>query len=89
MTRGRRHRYDDDVIIEPSARRHGIDDADIYHALDNAIRFREQEYNGEIRVLVIGADTSGRVLELVLVPADDPARIIHADILRPSRFDYL
>lgn len=72
-----------------SARKHGVDDADMLHALDNPIRYREQEYDGEIRVLVIGADRTGRLLELVLVPADEPTRIIHADILRPSRYDYL
>lgn len=72
-----------------SARKHNIDDADILHALDNPIRYREQEYGGELRVFVIGADRSGRLLELVLVPADQPQRIIHADVLRPSRYDYL
>ena len=44
---------------------------------------------GELRVFIIGADRSGRLLELVLVPADEPQRIIHADVLRPSRYDYL
>lgn len=72
-----------------SARKHGIDDADMIHALDNPIRYREQEYDGEVRVLVIGADQAGRLLELVLVPADEPARIIHADVLRPGRYNYL
>lgn len=40
-------------------------------------------------MLVIGADRSGRLLEIVLVPADEPARVIHADVLRPGRFGYL
>ena len=31
----------------------------------------------------------GTILELVLVPAADPDRVIHADRLRPSLFDYL
>ncbi|MDR1213712.1 MAG: hypothetical protein LBK54_06485 [Propionibacteriaceae bacterium] len=75
--------------IVDNARKHGIEDADILHALDNPIRYREQEYDGEVRVLLIGADRAGRLLELVLVPADQPARVIHADVLRPSRYDYL
>lgn len=75
--------------ITDSARKHGIEVADILHALDNPIRYREQEYDGELRVLVIGADHSGRLLELVLVPSDEPQRIIHADVLRPSRYNYL
>lgn len=89
MTLQPRQRYVDDVRVEPSARKHGVGVDDIFHALDHAIRYREQEYGGELRMLVIGADASGRLLELVLVPADKPARIIHADILRPSRYDFL
>ncbi len=75
--------------IVASARKHGIEDADILHALDHMVRYREQEYDGELRVFVIGADRIGRFLELVLVPADEPTRIIHADILRPGHYDYL
>ncbi|CAN5165622.1 hypothetical protein BH09ACT10_BH09ACT10_11290 [soil metagenome] len=51
--------------ILKSARKHGVDDTDILHAYENAIRIVEYEYNGEDRVLVIGADRSGRLLELV------------------------
>ena len=75
--------------IVPSARKHGISDEDISHALDHPFRYREQDYRGELRMLVIGADRSGRLLEIVLVPADEPARVIHADVLRPGRFGYL
>lgn len=75
--------------ILDSVRKHGISDDEIFHALDNAIRYREQEYDGELRLFVIGADQHGRFLELVLVPVDDPMRIIHADILRPSHYDFL
>ncbi|WP_022873470.1 DUF4258 domain-containing protein [Nesterenkonia alba] len=72
-----------------SARKHGITEEEILHALDNAIRYREQEYDGELRLFVIGADQHGRFLEIVLVPVDDPMRIIHADILRPSHYEFL
>lgn len=41
--------------VVQSARKHGVDDADIVHAYENAIRIVEYEYNGEDRVLVIGA----------------------------------
>jgi uncharacterized DUF497 family protein len=75
--------------IASSARKHGIGDVDILHAIDNPIRYREQEYSGEVRILIIGADASGRLIELVLVPAHDPVRVIHADVLRPGRYDYL
>lgn len=75
--------------IEWSAEKHGIEDDDIWHALDNVIRYREQEYDGETRIFVIGPDRNGRFLELVLVPADDPLRVIHADVLRPNHYHFL
>ncbi len=75
--------------IAESARKHGIPDNEIFHVLDNAIRYREQDYHGEARIFVIGADSTGRLIELVLVPAGKPARIIHADILHPNHYDYL
>ena len=75
--------------IRESARKHGLDDADIIHAWTNAIRLVEYEYGGEERLLVIGADRHGRLLELVAVPVGEPTRIIHADLLRPKFYDYL
>jgi uncharacterized DUF497 family protein len=75
--------------ITASARKHGISDADILHAIDNLIRYREQEYDGELRIFAIGADRTGRFIELVLVPADEPTRIIHAQVLTPSHYRYL
>jgi len=77
------------VDIALSARRHGISDADIAHAWDNALRLVEYEYDGEDRLLVIGPSYSGALLELVAVPAGKPTRIIHADLLQPNRFDFL
>ena len=75
--------------IRGSARKHGITDAEIEHAWHHAIRLVEYEYNGQERLLVIGPDRHGRLLELVAVPADEPTRIIHADRLRPKFYDYL
>lgn len=68
-----------------------MDDADITHAYNNAMRLieYEYEYGGEERLLVIGPDRHGRLLELVAVPATTPTRIIHADLLRPKFYDYL
>lgn len=62
--------------IRQSARQHGIDDADIEHAWTQAMRLVEYDYDGEDRLLVIGPDRHGRMLELVAVPADRPTRII-------------
>lgn len=75
--------------IEPSARRHGLTDADIMHAWNNAIRYVEYDYHGNERLLAIGPDNHGALLEVVGVPADEPTRIIHADRLQPSRYHYL
>ena len=75
--------------VAPSARKHGVEDADVQHAWRNALRLVEYEYLGEDRLLVIGPDRHGRLLELVAVPAQAPARIIHADRLRPKFYDYL
>jgi uncharacterized DUF497 family protein len=75
--------------IRESARKHGVSDTDIEHAWTNALRLVEFEYDGEDRLLVIGPDTTGRLLELVAVPAADPDRIIHADVLRPKFYDFL
>ena len=59
------------------------------HAWTNAIRLVEYDYDGEERLLVIGPDRHGRLLEIVAVPAVEPTRIIHADPLRPKFYDYL
>lgn len=75
--------------IVDSARKHGIGDDDIVHAFDEAIRYVEYEYDGEERLLIIGPDTAGRLLELVAVPAGEPTRIIHADRLRTKFYHYL
>jgi hypothetical protein len=63
--------------------------ADIRHALINALRVVELQHDGEERLLVIGPARDGKLLELVLVPAEDPERVIHADYLRLKFYGYL
>jgi hypothetical protein len=75
--------------VTASALRHGVDRADVDHAWANAIRLVEYEYEGEDRLLVIGPDRHGRMLELVAVPGGEPTHVIHAGRLRPKFFDYL
>ncbi len=53
------------------------------------MRLVEYEYVGEERLLVIGPDTSGSMLELVAVPVGSPPRVIHAGRLRAKFYDYL
>jgi hypothetical protein len=75
------------VEIAESARKHGVRDEDINHAVRNPLRV----IAGEGRDLVIGADRSGRLLEVVVLdddPEEDPV-IIHAMELRPKFRHYL
>jgi hypothetical protein len=57
---GARDGHDAGVRITRSARKHGVPDADMVHAWENAIRIVEYEYDGEERLMVIGPDRSGR-----------------------------
>ncbi len=73
--------------IADSARRHGIDDAAIEHALRNPVRVVSHDNKS----LYIGADPSGKLLEIVVLD-DDPDEeplVIHAMPLRPKFYDYL
>ena len=74
--------------IHGSARKHGLKDAYIQHAWLNAIRLVEYEYEGEERLLIIGADRQGRLLVLLEVPQPH-RRGSSADLLRPKFYDYL
>jgi hypothetical protein len=65
------------VQIHASARKHGISDADMLHAIRMAIR----TYRHENLVMYIGADQAGiRILEVGVMDATDvdPLRVIHA-----------
>ena len=75
----------DEVPILDSARRHGISDADIRHAYRNAIAAFHLDNESE---MIIGADYSGRYLEVALgYSEDDEAEaIFHA---MPAREQYL
>jgi hypothetical protein len=75
------------VEIADSARKHGVRDEDMLHAIRNPVRV----VPGEGRDLVIGADPSGRLLEVVVLD-DDPDEepiVIHAMPLRPKFHRFL
>lgn len=68
--------------IAESARKHGVRDEDIEHAVRHPLRV----VPGEGRDLVIGAGRSGALLEVVILdddPNDEPV-VIHAMPLRPK-----
>ncbi|HEU0205757.1 MAG TPA: DUF4258 domain-containing protein [Pseudolysinimonas sp.] len=72
-----------------SARKHGISEEDILHAIRHPLAHYEQSHEGERRLLILGPDSSGRFLEIVVLPAREPERVIHADILRPKFYGQL
>ncbi len=72
--------------IAQSARRHGVADQEILAAVSVPLRVVRQ--SGD-RVLVIGADTTGRLLEVVVLDPDDDPVAIHAMPLRPKFYRYL
>ncbi|HET9876343.1 MAG TPA: hypothetical protein VFQ37_11335 [Mycobacterium sp.] len=74
--------------VRDSARRNGIADDDMLHAWRNQLRYVELEYQGDLQFLVIGPSRAGALLELI-VPSDEPQRIIHADNLRAKFYKYL
>ncbi len=78
-------RYPASVEIADSARKHGIDDLDIWHAVVNAIRVLDQHD----RALYIGADRGGRLLEVVVLDDDGQPVAIHAMALRPKFYEHL
>jgi uncharacterized DUF497 family protein len=77
------------VEATASALKHGLAEEDVLHAWRNVLRTVEQDYAGETRLLAIGPTRDGALLELVVVPADHPARVIHADRLRPKFYELL
>lgn len=72
--------------IADRAREHGVSDEDIQAAVEVPFRIVGQ---GEDRVLVIGADRAGRLLEVVVLDPYDAPVAIHAMPLRPSLYHYL
>lgn len=65
--------------VAASARRHGVSDEAIRHAVTNAIRLIDTDDG----VFLIGADTAGRMLELVTRVAEDgDLTVFHAMPLR-------
>jgi hypothetical protein len=73
------------VEILPSARKHGVSDDDIRHAIDNAIAAITRPEQPEFTML-IGPTISSRLLEIGVVETDDQDYVIHA---MPAREKYL
>lgn len=81
-------RYDNrHVEIYASARKHGTHDLDIDHAVEHALATREQD---DGKVLYLGPDRAGNMLEVVSVLRDDGTEIvIHAMPIRKRYESFL
>ncbi len=71
--------------VAANARKHGVDDPDIEHAVRHAIRVLNQ---GD-RDLYIGADRAGRLLEVIVLDDDGQLVAIHAMALRSKFYEQL
>ncbi len=70
--------------IHSSARRHGVEDEDINHAVDHALVVEDAGEDPD-RWLVIGPDQSGNLLEVVVMTTRETTAIaIHAMPMRPK-----
>lgn len=67
--------------ILASARKHGIADEDVHHAILQALSVDEV---GEdpLRYLILGPDTSGNLLEIVVMDRPNGPCVIHAMKMR-------
>lgn len=71
-----------DPVVVASARRHGVEDDDMLHAYRNPVRvFRLDDL-----VMLIGADRTGRLVEVGVVSAEGIELIVHA---MPAREKFL
>jgi hypothetical protein len=68
-----------DPVILASARKHGIKDNDMLHAYRNPIRVFQQDD----LIMLIGADETGRLLEVGVVTGEGVEFIVHAMAARP------
>ncbi len=77
--------------IHRSARRHGVEDADIRHAADHLLVVVDVDLDSDPpKQLAIGPDRAGNLLEMmVLLLADDRLLVIHAMPLRSAFHDLL
>ena len=73
------------VDIHDSARRHGVADEDIHHAVKNCLAVYPLEQEDSARFLYLGPNRAGNLLEAVVLEFDDGGRLaIHAMPMLPK-----
>jgi len=74
--------YNKRVEIHDSARKHGVAELGILHAIDHALAIEDAGEDPD-RWLLIGPDTAGNLLEMVvLITAEGAQIVIHAMPMR-------
>ena len=71
-----------DPVVLASARKHGVDDDDIFHAYAHPIRVLQLDD----LTMLIGPDQSGRLLEIGVSAGDGIDFLVHA---MPARSKFL
>jgi ABC-type tungstate transport system permease subunit len=71
------------AYVAPRARKHGIDDQDMLHALAQPLRVFDVD---DGFTMLVRADTAGRLLEVGVVEGDTALVIVHA---MPARQKFL
>lgn len=68
--------------IHSSARKHGVDEEDIEHAIDNAMAIDDQDDDTR---LYLGPARNAELLEVVMLVREDGSElVIHAMTMRPK-----
>lgn len=74
--------------ILASARRHGVSDDDIRHAVEQALTGSPVDDHTDFMML-LGPDQAGNLLEIGVVVADDIEYVVHAMRARDQYLDWL
>ena len=76
--------------IHRSARKHGVDDDDIVHAVEHALVVTDLDPESDPpRVLAVGPDRAGNLLEIIWLELPRSHLMIHAMPLRRAFYDLL
>ncbi len=77
-----------EVEILASARRHGISDDDIRHAVENSLAGGRSDDQTDF-VMLVGPDQSGNLIEVGIVVTDDIEYAVHAMRARNQYLEWL
>ena len=70
--------------FHPSARKHGVEEDDVLHAIEHALAIEDAGEDPD-RWLVIGPDAVGNLLEVVVMTtAEGGQLVLHAMPMRPK-----